>query len=132
MKRAENVAVSRRLDYLDAARGLAVFLMIFVNFVEQYTGIPAWTRHAQGDGFTYVDGIVPCSHQGGQRTGPRVDSGLGGHSPRPWGGGRLYRHRLAFGQSPCVHQAITGRYAANNNWYDTNLHLFWGCSIEYF
>ncbi len=48
-----------RLDSLDAARGLAVLLMIFVNFVEQYAVIPAWTKHAQGNGFTYVDGIAP-------------------------------------------------------------------------
>jgi predicted acyltransferase len=49
-----------RIDYLDAARGCAIFLMIFVNFVEQYTFIPPWTKHASGNGFTYVDGIAPA------------------------------------------------------------------------
>ncbi len=49
-----------RIDYLDAARGCAIFLMVFVNFAEQYAGIPAWTKHASGDGFTYVDGIAPA------------------------------------------------------------------------
>jgi uncharacterized membrane protein len=48
-----------RLEYLDALRGCAVFLMIFVNFVEQYARIPSWTKHAPGNGFTYVDGIAP-------------------------------------------------------------------------
>jgi predicted acyltransferase len=49
----------KRIDSLDAARGCAILLMIFVNFVAQYTVIPGWTKHAVGDGFTYVDAIAP-------------------------------------------------------------------------
>jgi predicted acyltransferase len=33
--------------------------MIFVNFVAPYAVIPGWTKHAVGDGFTYVDAIAP-------------------------------------------------------------------------
>ena len=55
----ESPKAELRIDYLDAARGLTIFLMIFVNFVAHYTAIPAWTKHASGDGFTYVDGIAP-------------------------------------------------------------------------
>jgi predicted acyltransferase len=53
------VGLSGRIDYLDAARGLSTLLMVFVNFVAQYGAIPAWTKHAPGDGFTYVDAIAP-------------------------------------------------------------------------
>jgi predicted acyltransferase len=49
----------QRIEYLDAARGLAVLLMIFVNFTAQYLVIPSWTKHAVRGGFTYVDGIAP-------------------------------------------------------------------------
>jgi predicted acyltransferase len=54
-----SVRAGERIDYLDAVRGLAILLMIFVNFIAQYGVIPAWTKHATGDGFTYVDGIAP-------------------------------------------------------------------------
>jgi len=49
-----------RIDHLDAARGCAILSMIFVNFVAQYDAIPAWTKHAPGQGFTYVDAIAPA------------------------------------------------------------------------
>jgi predicted acyltransferase len=49
-----------RIDALDATRGCAILLMILVNFVAQYAVIPGWTKHAVGDGFTYVDAIAPA------------------------------------------------------------------------
>jgi predicted acyltransferase len=48
-----------RIDPVDAARGCAIFLMIFVNFAAQYPVIPSWSKHAAGIGFTYVDAIAP-------------------------------------------------------------------------
>jgi predicted acyltransferase len=54
-----SIGAKGRIDYLDAVRGLAIFLMIFVNYAEQYIVIPLWSKHAPGDGFTYVDGIAP-------------------------------------------------------------------------
>jgi predicted acyltransferase len=48
-----------RIEFLDSARGLTVLLMIFANTVSPFTIIPAWSKHAEGFGFTYVDAIAP-------------------------------------------------------------------------
>jgi predicted acyltransferase len=57
---AKTPASGTRIESIDSARGLTVLLMIFVNTVAPFTVIPAWSKHAPGFGFTYVDAIAPA------------------------------------------------------------------------
>ena len=45
---------------LDALRGLAVFLMLPVNAAMDFDLIPAWFKHASGDGVNMADFIMPA------------------------------------------------------------------------
>jgi len=45
---------------LDNLRGLTVFLMIPVNAGMDFTSIPAWFKHAPGQGLTLADFIMPA------------------------------------------------------------------------
>ena len=51
----------RRLESLDAFRGLVILSMIFVNYLAGISGLPDWTQHmpAKVDGYTFVDLVVP-------------------------------------------------------------------------
>jgi predicted acyltransferase len=40
---------------IDVFRGLTISVMVFVNFVAEYSSIPAWSKHAVDIGLTYVD-----------------------------------------------------------------------------
>ncbi|HME51073.1 MAG TPA: heparan-alpha-glucosaminide N-acetyltransferase domain-containing protein [Candidatus Lokiarchaeia archaeon] len=44
---------------IDIFRGATIVVMIFVNFVDPYTAIPDWSKHAPGIGLTYVDLVAP-------------------------------------------------------------------------
>ncbi|MBN1410129.1 MAG: DUF1624 domain-containing protein [Spirochaetales bacterium] len=48
-----------RLPFLDSTRGFTVLLMVLVNFLAPFAVVPSWSKHAVGDGFTYVDMIAP-------------------------------------------------------------------------
>lgn len=50
---------SPRIEFIDSARGLTILLMIFANTVAPFLVVPAWSKHAEGLGFTYVDAIAP-------------------------------------------------------------------------
>lgn len=49
----------KRFLSIDIFKGLAVLLMIFVNSIQIYDNIPAWTKHAGDYGLTYVDLVAP-------------------------------------------------------------------------
>ncbi|MFX0073867.1 MAG: heparan-alpha-glucosaminide N-acetyltransferase domain-containing protein [Candidatus Hermodarchaeota archaeon] len=48
-----------RILSIDIFKGLAVLLMVFVNSIQIYENIPAWTKHAGDYGLTYVDLVAP-------------------------------------------------------------------------
>jgi predicted acyltransferase len=48
-----------RILSIDILKGLAVLLMVFVNSIQIYDDIPAWTKHAGDYGLTYVDLVAP-------------------------------------------------------------------------
>jgi predicted acyltransferase len=50
----------KRWSALDAFRGLAVFLMLPVNAAMDFESIPAWFKHAPGEGLTMPDFIMPA------------------------------------------------------------------------
>jgi predicted acyltransferase len=49
----------RRFLSIDILKGVTVLLMIFVNSIQIYDDIPAWTKHAGDYGLTYVDLVAP-------------------------------------------------------------------------
>jgi len=51
----------RRLESLDAFRGLVILAMIFVNYLAGIAELPLWTQHmpAAADGYTVVDLVFP-------------------------------------------------------------------------
>jgi len=55
------LALSQRLESLDAFRGLVILTMTFVNYLARVDGIPPWARHMKEgvDGFTFVDVVFP-------------------------------------------------------------------------
>ncbi|MFX1406343.1 MAG: hypothetical protein ACFFBW_05260 [Promethearchaeota archaeon] len=52
---------SERKRYLsiDVFKGLSVVLMVFVNALALYDNVPAWSKHADPYGLTYVDLVAP-------------------------------------------------------------------------
>jgi len=49
----------KRLGSLDHLRGLAIFLMVIVNALSEYNGVPSWLKHAEWDGYTIADLVAP-------------------------------------------------------------------------
>ncbi len=50
---------NRRILSIDIFKGLTVLLMVFVNSIQLYEDVPAWTKHAGDYGLTYVDLVAP-------------------------------------------------------------------------
>ena len=48
-----------RLDVIDQYRGLAIVLMVLVDYLSRIQRVPAWLKHAPGVGITVVDLIAP-------------------------------------------------------------------------
>jgi len=53
MNRERNAAI-------DLFRGLAIFVMLPVNFAERIQAVPAWFKHAPDVGLTIADLVAPC------------------------------------------------------------------------
>jgi predicted acyltransferase len=49
----------KRILSIDIFKGLTILLMVFLNSVQVYDDIPAWTKHAGDYGLTYVDLVAP-------------------------------------------------------------------------
>ena len=49
----------KRIASLDLLRGSAILLMIAVNSLADYSLVPAWFKHAPGNGFTIADFVAP-------------------------------------------------------------------------
>lgn len=49
----------KRLLSIDVFKGLTIVLMVFVNSVQLFDNVPAWTKHAGDYGLTYADLIAP-------------------------------------------------------------------------
>jgi predicted acyltransferase len=49
----------KRYLSIDVFKGLTILLMVFVNSVQLFDNVPAWTKHAGDYGLTYVDLIAP-------------------------------------------------------------------------
>jgi len=51
-----------RIESIDAGRGIAILLMLFVNDIAGVDGLPSWMKHKpQGmDGMTFVDLVFPA------------------------------------------------------------------------
>jgi predicted acyltransferase len=49
----------RRLDSIDAFRGLAIAGMVIANFLAGVEWVPAWLKHAHDIGFTIIDLVAP-------------------------------------------------------------------------
>jgi predicted acyltransferase len=45
---------------IDLFRGLAIFVMLPVNFAERIRAVPAWFKHAPDVGLTIADLVAPC------------------------------------------------------------------------
>jgi heparan-alpha-glucosaminide N-acetyltransferase len=54
--------LDRRIESIDAGRGIAILLMLFVNDVAGIDGLPAWMKHVPRgvDGMTFVDLVFPA------------------------------------------------------------------------
>jgi heparan-alpha-glucosaminide N-acetyltransferase len=54
--------LDRRIESIDAARGIAILLMLFVNDIAGVKGIPDWMKHTPrgADGLTFVDLVFPA------------------------------------------------------------------------
>lgn len=52
-------SVKQRIASLDLLRGLAIFLMVIVNSLFDYTAIPSWLKHAPWNGYTLSDLVAP-------------------------------------------------------------------------
>ena len=52
---------TKKMRYLsiDLFRGLAIVGMIFVDIINPFDNVPAWSKHASDYGLTYVDVIAP-------------------------------------------------------------------------
>lgn len=61
MSQEEESLTEQRLRILsiDIFKGLTVLLMVFVNSIQLFNNIPAWTKHAGNYGLTYVDLVAP-------------------------------------------------------------------------
>jgi len=56
----EDITVhKKRLLSIDVFKGLTIALMVFVNSVQLFDNVPAWTKHAGDYGLTYADLIAP-------------------------------------------------------------------------
>ena len=49
----------KRYLSIDVFKGLTIVLMVFVNSVQLFESVPAWTKHAGDYGLTYADLIAP-------------------------------------------------------------------------
>ena len=49
----------RRYLSIDVFKGLSVILMVFANTLAFYDNVPAWSKHADPYGLTYVDLVAP-------------------------------------------------------------------------
>jgi predicted acyltransferase len=60
-KLGSSIDSSRKPRFLsiDVFRGITIFVMVFVNFVDAYHNTPSWSRHAPDIGLTYVDLVAP-------------------------------------------------------------------------
>ncbi len=54
--------LGKRIESIDAGRGIAILLMLFVNDIPGVDGLPSWMKHMpQGaDGMTFVDLVFPA------------------------------------------------------------------------
>jgi heparan-alpha-glucosaminide N-acetyltransferase len=54
--------LDRRIESIDAGRGIAILLMLFVNDVAGIDGLPSWMKHVPRgvDGMTFVDLVFPA------------------------------------------------------------------------
>ncbi len=52
--------VHERNAAIDLFRGLAIFVMLPVNFAERIRAVPAWFKHAPDVGLTIADLVAPC------------------------------------------------------------------------
>lgn len=54
--------LDQRIESIDAGRGIAILLMLFVNDISGVNGIPAWMKHTPRgmDGLTFVDLVFPA------------------------------------------------------------------------
>ncbi|NOY07404.1 MAG: DUF1624 domain-containing protein [Spirochaetes bacterium] len=59
LNRMDGTTHSKRRASLDHFRGLAVFLMILVNSLADYTKVPALLKHAPWNGYTFADLVAP-------------------------------------------------------------------------
>jgi predicted acyltransferase len=52
----------RRVQPIDAFRGVTILLMLFVNTLNGVRGMPAWLYHTppKVDGMTFPDGVFPA------------------------------------------------------------------------
>ena len=56
------IQLSKRLQSIDVFRAITMFFMIFVNDVDEVTGIPEWIKHVKEnvDGLGFADTIFPA------------------------------------------------------------------------
>lgn len=51
-----------RIESIDAGRGIAILIMLFVNDIAGVNGLPSWMKHMpqEADGMTFVDLVFPA------------------------------------------------------------------------
>ena len=82
---------------LDALRGLAVFLMLPVNAAMEFDRIPAWFKHAPGDGINMADFIMPAFlFSLGLSSSLSLKRRLAERGPARTAGHALFRYGLIF------------------------------------
>jgi predicted acyltransferase len=57
--RARKLTMAERVESIDQFRGLAILLMVLVNFAADVQTVPAWLKHAPDIGFTIADLVAP-------------------------------------------------------------------------